>query len=69
MSILNDKIEECGIKKIKIAEKLNIDEKTLYNWINYKNIDQLIKFNKLTQLLDVEIVEVLEDIEKEKGSL
>lgn len=69
MSILNDKIEECGIKKTKIAEKLNIDEKTLYNWINYKNIDQVIKFIKLTQLLDVEIVEVLEDIEKEKGSL
>ncbi|WP_347043136.1 helix-turn-helix transcriptional regulator [Bacteroides fragilis] len=68
MSLLKDRIEELGLKQNWIAEKLNIEERTLYNWLNYKNLEQVSKFIKLTQILDVEIVEVLEDIEK-KGSL
>lgn len=68
MNVLKNKIEEMGLKQKWIAEQIGVEERTLYNWINYKNLDQVSKFIKLTQILNIEIVEVLEDIEK-KDSL
>lgn len=66
MTIIKDKIEEKGMKQNWIAEQLDIAPRTLNNWINYKNLNQVEKFIKLMLMLDVPIIDVLEEIYKKK---
>lgn len=66
MTIIKDKIEEKGIKQNWIAEQLEIAPRTLNNWMNYKNLNQVKKFIKLMLMLDVPIIDVLEEIYKNK---
>jgi len=66
MTIIKDKIEEKGIKQNWIAEQLEIAPRTLNNWMNYKNLNQVEKFIKLMLMLDVPMIDVLEEIYKNK---
>lgn len=66
MTILENRIEESGFKKIWIAEKLEINTKTLRSWTKYENINQIIKFIELIEILDIQFIELIEDMKKNK---
>lgn len=48
-----------------VAKELNISHQTLSSWLDYNNINQVIKFTNLCSILNISMVEVLEDIKKE----
>lgn len=53
--IIKIKIMEKGYSSKGLADKLNITEQTISNWINGKNIKQIDKFVELCILLDIDI--------------
>lgn len=65
MTMISEKIKDKGLKKIWIAEKLNIDTRTLNCWTKYENLTQVEKFINLVKLLDLPIEDVLEEMFKE----
>lgn len=65
MTILEKAIKDSGYKKIFIAKKINISDRTLLNWERYENIDQILKFHNLCKLLNINLSEIAEEIEKE----
>lgn len=65
-TIIKNKIEDKGLKIKWIAEQIGISPRTLSDWINYKNIKQVEQFTNLLLILDIPIVEVMEEIYKQK---
>lgn len=63
-TLIYKKIKEKGIKKKFISEKLQISDRTLYNWTNYENIDNIIKFIDLLKFLNININDFLNDYKK-----
>lgn len=66
MTLLKTKIEQKGIKQTWIAEQLDIAPRTLQNWINYRNLNQVEKFIKLCIMLDIPVNIVLEELYEKK---
>ena len=54
------KIIEKGYTNREIAQRLNINEQTLSNWCNNRNINNIYKFYELCKELDIDIKEIFE---------
>ena len=63
MNLIKSKIYEKGYTINEVANKLNINNQTLSNWINNRNITNITKFLELLHILDINI----NDIIKNKG--
>lgn len=53
--IIKIKMIEKNITQKEIAKKLNINEQTISNWINGKNLENIKKFLTLLQELEIDI--------------
>ena len=53
MNYLQEKLHKTGYKQCFIADKLEITEKTLNNWLNLKGIDFSIKFLELLDICEI----------------
>lgn len=53
--IIKIKMIEKNISQKEIAKKLNINEQTISNWINGKNLENIKKFLTLLQELEIDI--------------
>jgi len=53
------RIYEKGFEYKDIANALNIHEQTISNWINNRNLNNIIKFIQLLALLDIEIKDII----------
>lgn len=65
-TIIQDRIEDKGIKIKWLAEQIGVNPKTLTQWIRYKKINQVEQFTKLLLILELPLVEVVEEIYKNK---
>lgn len=52
------RIYEKGYKYKDVANKLKINEQTISNWINNRNLSNIIKFIELLNLLDLDIKDI-----------
>lgn len=43
-----------------VAKMIDVTEQTISNWINGRNVDNIIKFNKLCKILDLSIDDIIE---------
>ena len=50
-----------GIGQAKLAEMSGISQKTISNYLNGKNMPDILKLNKLARALDVDVAELLRD--------
>ena len=50
-----------GIGQAKLAEMSGISQKTISNYLNGKNMPDILKLNKLARALDVDVSELLRD--------
>lgn len=53
--IIKIKMIEKNISQKEIAKKLNINEQTISNWINGKNLENIKKFLTLIKELEIDI--------------
>lgn len=65
-TLLEDRIEEIGLKQIWIADKLGITTRTLQYWLKYENLSTVITFIRLLEILNLPLIEVAEDMKKNK---
>lgn len=66
MTLINDKFEETGLKKKKIAEKLDITTRTIHRWFNYDGIETIYTFMLLIKELNISRDEFINDYNKKK---
>ncbi len=62
ITLIQEEINIQGRKKIWLAEQLEINPKTLNDWVNYRKIEQVKGFLKLCKLLKINLVELAEDM-------
>jgi len=67
MTLLEEMIENKGLKKTWIAKEIGISTRQLSNWLKYENLNQVTKFFKLLEILNISLVEIGEDMEKNKA--
>lgn len=60
MNLIKSKIYEKGYTINKVADKLNINNQTLSNWINNRNMINITKFLELLYILDINIDDIIE---------
>lgn len=60
-NLIKAKIAELKLTNREVAEKIGINEQTLSNWINNKNIDRITKFIELLDFLGIEINDIKKD--------
>lgn len=58
-NLLREKFEKTGYKQVYIAEKLDIQPRTLQNWLNLKDIEFTVKFMELLYICKIELHEFL----------
>lgn len=58
--LIKSKIYKKGYTINQIANKININNQTLSNWINNRNITNITKFLELLHILDIEINDIIE---------
>lgn len=58
--IIKSKIYEKGYTIQEIAQKLKINNQTITNWINGRNIANITKFLELLYLLEIDIKSIIE---------
>lgn len=51
---------EKEISGRELAQKIDVSEKTIYNWINNKSIEQIEKFIMMCKVLDLDPRELIE---------
>lgn len=66
MTLIEEQIERHGLKKKFIAQEVGISTRTLTDWIKYNKIDQVMKFTKLLEILNLPLVEVAEEYTQKK---
>lgn len=57
-SIIKAKIALKKMTTKEVAEKIDVNEQTISNWINGKNISNIDKFLRLLKFLEIEINEI-----------
>lgn len=57
-SIIKAKIAIKRLTIKEVAEAINVNDQTISNWINNKNIDNINKFLKLLKFLEIDINEI-----------
>lgn len=67
MTLLEEMIENKGLKQTWIAKEIGISTRQLSNWLKYENLNQVTKFFKLLEILNISLVEIGEDMEKNKA--
>ena len=58
--LIKSRIYKKGYTINQIAAKLNINNQTLSNWINNRNITNITKFLELLHILDININDIIE---------
>jgi len=66
MTKLNKLIKESGLKKIYIAEKLDVNLNTITNWVKGYSQPDINQAQKLKEILNLKSIDELIDKEKVK---